>query len=138
MQITPDKVECTAGALMSNLHPDRPAHVGSGRRRVDDVRSAIRARKAVRKGFALSPRTIAELNDFEHGNMGVPKGVINELIADQTGWDEVIASDPSDLVAIAAAYAPLNAGKRRLTSVAIAEARKTRIVPISLTEYRDT
>lgn len=136
VNVGPDAVECTAAALVSNLAQVRRAHVGFGGRRITDVRSALRARKALRKGFTLSSEAMDDLVRFQTATED--RDALRRLEAAQDRWDKVFARDPTDLVAIAAAYEPLNHGKRRLVSVAIAEPADLLVPPVSLSEYKDT
>lgn len=128
-------IRVTVGALIANLHKDRPAQVGpSSRKSFITYRDMLRAMKAQSKGYTLPEDRARILERALHGSEGER---IRALAEAQSKWDAAIAKDPTDLVAIVAAYGPLNHGRRRLTSVAHTPACNVVLIPISLCEYLD-
>ena len=128
-------IRVTVGALIANLHKDRPAQVGPcSRESFSTYRDMLRAIKAQRKGYTLPKDRATNLEWMLRGSQG---DTIKALADAQSMWNAAIAKDPTDLVAIVAAYGPLNHGNRRLTSVAHMPACTAVLTPIKLTEYLD-
>ncbi len=133
VSVTATELRMAPECVIANLHDTRPAFVGK-RSLIDpdDIRTALRASKAVRKGFQLGPSERFRLDRVRRDE---PR--VEVLESAQTAWEATIRADPSDLVAAVLAYEPLSCGGRRLESVAVCEGAKASPLPISLKDYRE-
>jgi len=133
ISVTPEAIRLSGRCLVSNLHETKPAFVGARTLvKSDDIRTTLRAQKATRKGYTLS-----DTNRVLMEEEIIDKPQVPVLVRAQAEWEETIRADPSDLVAAAKAYDPLNQGRRKLESVVICDGAKAMPAPISLKDYRD-